>query len=627
MLAVWLVALLVFNAVWSRAAEPVSAQVRLNQVGFASVESKSAILLAPGVEKGATFNVVDNANGKSVFTAAAGAEGGAWSKAFPATYSLDFSAVKATGEYHLEVGGAWPARSPNFRVDSAVALYAPLAAHALFFFRAQHDGANVDAEVLHRKPSHLADATASVYAPPIYRKTKLLGALKKLGGPIDVSGGWFDAADYLKFVHTTSFSAGVMLFTARQFSNAAAASEARHGLEWLLKMWDQKSRTLYYQVGIGDGNDSIRGDHDFWRLPEADDQRDTHPGDDEYFVKFRPVFRAGAPGTLVSPNIAGRMSAALALGFQVFQKSDAAFAHRCLLAAQTIFDLAQTEKVGELLTASPHEYYPETEWRDDLEWGAAELFFATNAGALPEGLPHADAQFYLRKSAHWAKANIASANHAGESLNLYDVSALAHFELHRALKGEASRSGVEVTEAALAADLKATLGAAAKRSASDPFGLGLAYTPSNDLVPHALGLAITAAFYKEMTGDLAYDHFAQSQRDWVLGKNAWGTTFVVGAGSVFPKCIDHQIANLSGHLDGTPPLLRGAVVDGPASDLSGVDGLPEGARPNPVKNDAFQHFNGKGVQYRDDVGFWPTVEPALDYTVLSLLLFAQQVSR
>ena len=56
---------------------------------------------------------------------------------------------------------------------------------------------------------------------------------------------------------------------ADQFpAGGRALAEARFGVDWLLRMWDDSTRTLYFQVGIGDGNgESILGDHDFWRLP------------------------------------------------------------------------------------------------------------------------------------------------------------------------------------------------------------------------------------------------------------------------------------------------------------------------------------------------------------------------
>ena len=82
-----------------------------------------------------------------------------------------------------------------------------------------------------------------------------------------------------------------------------------------MKMWDAKHRTLLIQVGIGSGNraGTFRGDHDLWRLPQADD-RDTRHAD--RFVSHRPVFRAAPPGHPISPNLVGRVSAAFALAAQ-----------------------------------------------------------------------------------------------------------------------------------------------------------------------------------------------------------------------------------------------------------------------------------------------------------------------
>ncbi|MFH8462894.1 hypothetical protein [Streptomyces sp. NPDC017991] len=78
-------------------------------------------------------------------------------------------------------------------------------------------------------------------------------------------------------------------------------------------MWDGDSETLYVQVGIGAGNDAVRTDHDVWRLPEADDRLDVSPGDPDYTIKHRPVFRAAEPGEGVGASPAGRVAAAFAL--------------------------------------------------------------------------------------------------------------------------------------------------------------------------------------------------------------------------------------------------------------------------------------------------------------------------
>ena len=171
-------------------------------------------------------------------------------------------------------------------------------------------------------------------------------------------------------------------------------------------MWDDSTRTFYYQVGIGTGNAKIVGDHDIWRLPQADD---TFGGSDPLYryIRNRPVFREAPAGSPISPNLAGRDAAAFAMCFQLYKASDPAFANRCLLAAEHIFDLADTNP-KQLTTYVPYSFYPETEWRSDLELGAAELYFAVAGGGPPAGLPHSDARYYLQQAAHWANAYMPS---------------------------------------------------------------------------------------------------------------------------------------------------------------------------------------------------------------------------
>src|SRR5665647_2789591 len=116
--------------------------------------------------------------------------------------------------------------------------------------------------------------------------------------------GWA-TGDYLKFLHATSYTEAVLLTGVRDFPAQMGASsaasdfraEARFGARWLLRMWDDKTRTLYYQVGIGSGNAKTAGDHDLWRLPQRDDT--WRPGDPLFrYIRHRPVFRAGPPGQI-----------------------------------------------------------------------------------------------------------------------------------------------------------------------------------------------------------------------------------------------------------------------------------------------------------------------------------------
>lgn len=615
--------------------QAVAAHVRVNQVGYDAAAPKRAYVMASAALTGATFTV-RTTGGTPVLTGPIGASQGSWNNGFPFVYAVDFGSVTAPGSYVIAVSGPVSATSPTFRLDTPANLYGARLADAVTFYQAQRDGPDVITSILGRRPAHLNDATATVYQPPMFsRRDTLRGDLVPVPGaaPRNVAGGWFDAGDYIKGTQTISYTLDMLLVAVRDHPTllgpgtpADLRTEVRFGLGWLDRMWDDPSRTLYYQVGLGEGNSKITGDHDLWRLPENDD---TFGGSDprSRYIRNRPVFRAGSPGSPISPNQAGRFAAAFALCYQVYKTTDPAFANRCLLNAQHIFDLANTAPTGDLVTFSPFSFYPETEWRSDLELAAAELYHAVAPGNLPPGLPHTDPAFYLGQAAHWARAYITSPDDAADTLNLYDVSALAHYELHRAITQAGNPAGLEISQAELIADLRKQLDKAVAQASLDPFGFGFPYA-AFDGTSHGQGLAITASLYDELTGTTAFADFGRRQLGVVLGSNAWGTSFIAGAGTTFPRCLHHQVANLNGTLDGSPPILRGAAVNGTNSSgvFSGL-GLPSGARACPPGGgNAFAPFDGQGARYLDDATAWPTSEPALDFVATTPLAFARHIA-
>jgi len=604
-----------------------TAYVRLNQVGYAQDDVKHARLLSSVPAAGARFEVLDAGGGK-VMEGQVGHDLGRWSGAFPHVYAIDISGVRGPGSYSIEVTGPVQARSPPFRIEASSVLYGPLAANAVRFLGAQRDGPNVDPAILERRPSHLADRRAYIYATPAYRHDRLVRGLRRVGGPIDVSGGWMDAGDTLKYAETASFSEAMLLYALRRYPAgfgdglASARTEARFGMDWLLKIWRPASGTLVYQVGLGNGNGkTILGAHDTtWRLPQADDALKAPRGSPSRYVKYRPAFRAGPPGSALSPNLAGRMAAAFALGAEVFGPLDGAYAKRCLRAARSIFAHAATRGVKRLVTATPHDFYPEREWRDDMELGAAELSLAT-AGV------RSAARRYLYAAARWANAYAGSKLNGTDSFNLYDVSALAHDELFAAMRKAGLGEIDGVSRGSLASDLRGQMGLAIRPAARDPFSLGIPYR-DDDTVAHALGLVSEAAMLDELTRSSRYAEFGIVQRDFALGDNAWGLSFVVGAGTTFPRCLHDPVANLSGSLDGSNPLMLGAVAPGPAkaSDLRGLSLSKGYRRCPPAGGDSFGPFDGSGDRYEDNVVSSPTNEPSLDTAALAMLAFAQEAN-
>ena len=590
------------------AAAPVRGYLRVDQVGYAP-GTASVLLMTRATVHAATVRVLD-ASGHEVERADTGTRTGWWSPTFPAVYRVALPALRTPGAYTLHVSGpAWATPVP-LRIGTATQLWVGPLDATVSFLTMQRDGPDVVAGDLDRQPSHLTDRRATVYAPPTYDADDVLvGDLTPVGGPVDVAGGWFDAGDYEKFVQTASYTDALLYIASRaRPDDASLAVEASYGAQWLGRMWDDRTATLYYQVGMGDADwPRIVGDHDVWRLPQADDRLDVLPGDPSYYLKYRPVFRAGPPGSPVSPNLAGRTAASFALAAQSLASSAPVRAAGWLAQARHLLGLASTAP-GELLTTSPHDYYPEESWRDDLQLGWTEVARADLV--LGHG---ADGVADLATAVRWADARLRSTE-PRDTLNLYDVSALADAEL---LGLVGSRTDLAVSPARLRADMARQLSGAAAVAAGEPFGLGHSY-PDGDPSPHAFGLAATGLL-ANATGTSRT--VAQQQLDWALGANAWGTTFVIGVGSVFPHCPQDQIANLSGTLDGSPPVHAGGVTDGPAvrGTFSGL-GIPDGARACHVGG--FSTFDGHAVRYLDDVQSWPSVEPADDYTATALLAFA-----
>src|SRR5258708_14828953 len=258
--------------------------------------------MASGAEAGATFSV-KNASGATVYSAPIGANLGSWSNSYPDVYALDFDSMTTPGTYTIVTSGPIVGSSPGFPIDTAANVYAGALDNALSFYQNERDGPNYIPSALRTAPGHLNDASAMTYLTPNMNSSgRFSGDLTPLGVKIDASGGWWDAGDYLKFVETISYTVDMVQLGVRDFPNqlgtgsttANFTAEAKFGLDWLQHMWDDSTQTLYYQVGIGTRHSKTIGDHDIWRLPQADDNYGgNHPLFP--FIPKRPGVLPGPP--------------------------------------------------------------------------------------------------------------------------------------------------------------------------------------------------------------------------------------------------------------------------------------------------------------------------------------------
>jgi endoglucanase len=176
---------------------------------------------------------------------------------------------------------------------------------------------------------------------------------------------------------------------------------------------------------------------------------------------------------------------------------------------------------------------------------------------------------------------------------------------------------------------------AISQAAGDAWGFGDSW--SSDTTSHGAGISVMAseAFY--LTGNSEYDVYAQRWMANVLGANPWGSSFIVGDGSAtFPDCIQHQVANLVGALNGTSggtPVLWGAASEGPS--YSATSGFVGGMINCPANGaDTFAIFNGNdgaynagaAAVYQDNMQSYSTTEPAIDLTATSFLMWSWRIA-
>jgi endoglucanase len=346
------------------------------------------------------------------------------------------------------------------------------------------------------------------------------------------------------------------------------------------------------------------------------------------------------------------MAAAFAEYYQLYRTSNPTMANEALLYAENIFALANTSladpaaSVGDgtcasgcLLTSLPFDGYPETVWDDDMELGATELYIALQSAgenvrrALPVGNPMA----YLTDAAQYASNYITKIYDTGneDTLNLYDVSGLAHFELYRALGLAGNPSGLAVNQATMLTALENQLAVAIAQSKTDAWGFGVPWQ-NGDTTSHGAGLSVMASELYYLTNNASYNTYSQRWLANVLGANSWGSSFIVGDGSTFPNCIQHQVANLAGALNGTSggtPILWGAASEGPAN--AATSGTVSGMIRCPANGvDTFAIFNGNNgtykssnvAVYRDNVQSYSTTEPAIDLTSTSFLMWSWRMA-
>jgi peptidoglycan/xylan/chitin deacetylase (PgdA/CDA1 family) len=565
--------------------------IRANQIGYTPGGPKVAIAFSKSALP-ETFSLVEAAAQKVVFTGRATLiEGGAWGQ-FTNHAELDFSSFTKTGDYSIRSGGSV---SLPFAVTAQV--LAALPDQLLEFMREQRCGYNPWL----RAQCHQRDGRTA-YGP------------LPNGAALDVTGGWHDAGDLLKYLLTSGNATAQMLLASKLnphlsiFSDRMDAAgnsgtngvpdildEARWGLDWMFKMHPAPDQ-LYHQVGDD-------RDHAGWRLPQVD-QADYGWGKGGarvvYFADGQPQglgrFKSASCGIA---NLAGLYAAAMALAYQTWGDDwpNKDFAARCLKAGCEVYALGRANPGVQQGNSclSPYRYEPTT-WAGDMEWGAAELFRATRERKFLD-----DAKRYAKLAADESWMGKEQTGH----YQFYPFANAGHFRLYDLVDDDFKKL--------LAGFYRDGIDRCVRMGEKNPYRIGVPFIWCSDNL--AVALVTQCLMYERMTGDTRYHGFATKQCDWLLGRNPWGRTMFTEIGSVFPRDVHLMTTHLTGRS------VRGALVDGPVYErifesLKGVS-IHE---PDPLAA-----FQGAAV-YHDDLHDYSSNEPTMDGTASAILMFVLENS-
>ncbi|ESO91445.1 hypothetical protein LOTGIDRAFT_105466 [Lottia gigantea] len=351
---------------------------------------------------------------------------------------------------------------------------------------------------------------------------------------VDLTGGWYDAGDHVKFGLPMAATAHLLLWSYIQWPDAYSSTSLtdkffdmiKWPLDYFLKCWIPSKNEFYMQVGNGDD------DHHFWG--RAEDMKMARPS-----LKNT----ASKPGS----DVAGETAAAMAAGSIAFKKRDHAYSTKLLTAAKSLYVFAKTYtgKYSQSVQGAG-QFYSSSGYTDELCEAAIWLYRATKDQKYLN-----DAKGFVETAWAWA-------------LSWDDKKVACQLMLYQETQDDMAGKAV-------IGFMKSWL----------PGG-GITYTPCGLAWRDQWGstrYAANTAFLALMAADAGleatkYRKWAQSQINYILGQNKQCFSYVIGFGKKFPRNPHHRSASCpmipapcseaNLHSSGpSPHILVGALVGGP----------------------------------------------------------------
>ncbi len=384
----------------------------------------------------------------------------------------------------------------------------------------------------------------------------------------DLTGGWYDAGDHVKFGFPMAFSATMLAWGGIEFENGYTSSGQMQYLKNNLRFVNDyfiKCHTAPNEFWGQVGNGGV--DHSWW-------------GSAEVMQMQRPAYKidASSPGS----ELAAETAAALAAASIIFASDDPTYSATLVAHAEQLYSFADSyrDTYVNAITDAASFYNSFSGYNDELVWGAIWLYKATGNQAYLD-----KAELYYDNLGNEGQ----SGNKAYKWALAWDDKGIGCYALLAQLTGKTQYKE----------DIERHLdywtdGYNGERITYTPGGL--AYLDVWGVIRYAMNTSFVALAYHEeattSTKSAKYYDFAVDQMTYALGDNPRNSSYVCGFGTNPPVNPHHRTAhgcwsnNQNGPPASTRHVLYGALVGGPNNDDSYTDD-----RSNYINNEVATDYN------------------------------------
>lgn len=437
-------------------------------------------------------------------------------------------------------------------------------------------------------------------------------------GCVNLTGGWHDAGDHVKFGLPGSYSASTVGWGYYEFRDSyietGLQKHVEDELRWINDYFlkatflDENDKVVAYCYQVGEGNN----DHNYWCAPEL--QVDgTFVASSSCAVK-RPAYFATTE-TPASDQCAGA-SASLAINYLNFKDTDPEYAEECLKYALALYDFAvetHADLGDKSLTVTSLGYdggfYTSSYDYDELAWAAVWLYYCTENYDYIDDIISVDETVTGEMGAHpytgYMRRIISDTGNCWQNIwvhcwdtiwggvfaKLAPITNISRdwYIFRWNLEYWSGMTPADAAEAEFDVPVTAhkyfgqddviwNTKITAKEIADLPEtdGAWLAKTPAGFAMLNDYGSAryntaagMCAMVYAKETGDMTFAEWAKGQMEYILGDNPMGYAYEVGYENSYATFPHHRAAHCSPTQAMDNPetyqvhTLYGALVGGP----------------------------------------------------------------